>query len=68
MRRFETRVERLEKRCTPQARQYELVVRYYGGEERMEDDTWSLTIWVHQPWCMAAGHLGACGQCPPEED
>jgi hypothetical protein len=68
MRRVESRLDRLEKRCRPQARQYELVVRYYGEPVPDVDDSWSLTLWLHQPWCNDPSHTGACGQRSPEED
>ena len=47
------RLDRLEAR-TDQARRYQLVVRYYGDPEPETDDTWTLVVWVHQPWCPPA--------------
>ena len=68
MRRFETRLTRVEQRCIDQTRRVELVVRYYGDPQPAEDDTWALTMWVHQGWCNDPGHTGACGPRSPEED
>jgi hypothetical protein len=54
---------RLHRKATG-GRRYQLHVVYVGGEPPPTDDAWSLTVVLHQPWCSAPGHAGACEPAP----
>ena len=61
------RLDRLEAHAD-QARRYQLVVRYQGDPEPAEDDTWTLVVWVHRPWCTTTAHPGGCEPRAVEEE
>jgi hypothetical protein len=60
MSRLTHRLERLEKHMAPVRRTSELVVRYYGDPAPADDDSWTLTVWLHQPECDRPEHPGPC--------
>ena len=57
---MKSRVARLEAHLPPCLRSYHLNVVYVGGEAPPQDESWSLTILLHEPWCEEAGHTGVC--------
>ena len=58
------RLSRLE--AQPAAcRRVEFRVVYYGEPAPVEDDSWTLTLWLHQPGCDDVEHVRACGPWPP---
>ena len=63
---WQKRLDRLEAQ-RGQPRSYQLRVVYYGEPEPEVDDSWSLVVVLHRPWCTTTGYPGACQPHTEEE-
>ena len=54
------RLDRLEGRTAPVCRGYPLLIRYVGDSEPAQDESWTLTVWVHRVDCDTPEHNGPC--------
>jgi hypothetical protein len=60
MKSFARRLDRLEAETAAVCRAYPMHVVYVGDPAPAEDDSWSLTIWVHRAGCDTPDHNGSC--------